>query len=139
MTFNLKYRDHYILWPFWHDRGTIGQISVEYWSITCLFLAHVTHMFRTCLARVSLPLERDMCETCARRVRDMCETDTPYRGFMEGYSTYYLRLLSSICSGNLSRVNTGIHLFLNKILRSSVLLPVLFDDTWRGKRRHLNG
>ena len=91
-----------------------GQIGVDLLSITCLFLAHVSQVFRGSLAGVLLHV-RDTRETRARHPRNRCEPDTKCRGFMEEDSTYYPLIVSSIYSEDLSRVNSTISLFLNKI------------------------
>jgi hypothetical protein len=62
-----------ILRYIWYHLGITGKIPVDYSYITCLFLAPVSHEFRTSFARVSLYIARqvrDMCETRAKHVRD---------------------------------------------------------------------
>ena len=50
---------------------------------------------------------------------------------MEKDSTLHPRLLSSICSGDLSRVKTCIHVFLNKISGLKSLLQQMILDVER--------
>src|SRR5450830_1112666 len=69
------------------NRSNISRSLVDNLSIPRTCLAHVPHMSRRCFA---IPR--------ARHVRDMCETNTPYLSVMEGDSTYYPTLLSSMCS-----------------------------------------